>query len=162
MIDIPAVENLQKDLHFSYVVRIKLPKSHIFANGESDITLPPYKIYVKAPKKFETASPVVQSREVRTTVSAIVPTVQSKVASVLETPTPLVPQKTLADTLTAWELSIEEDSYSVEIQDSGTVVFQIASDLIGELHEEAFGTISIDTDDIFAPHIQNEKITTIL
>lgn len=157
MIDIPAVENLQKDLHFSYVVRIKLPKLHIFTNGESDITLIPYKIYVKAPKNFESARPVVRPREDKKVVSVIAPTVQKKVTSVLAKPV-----KTLSDTMTAWEWTLEEKLYAFELREDGAVVFQLNSDLTDELHDTSFGTVQIAPDGSVSPVIQKNEILTQL
>lgn len=155
--DIPAVENLQKDLHFSYVVRIKLPKTHIFTNGESDITLLPYKIYVKVPKKFETVSPVVRIREEKKAASVIAPTVQTKVTSVLEKLA-----KTLSDTVTAWEWALEEKLYTFELREDWAVLFHMNSDLTDELHDTSFGILQIAPDSSVSPGIQKNEILTQL
>lgn len=153
--DIPAVENLEKDLHFSYVVRIKLPKWHIFTDGESGTTLTPYRVYVKVPREIQTAAPVVRPREEEKTVSPIIPTIQTKVTSVLEKPA-----KTLLDTITAWELSIEEKSFSVELQEDGVVIFQLNTEFMNELHESQFATLRVDELGVMTPDIGSEDIQT--
>jgi hypothetical protein len=153
--------------HFIYRLTITLPIGYSFPNGKTKMTLEE-KIYCEADPDPEEITQWLQNTHAHHTVVwaptiRTIPAVKTQVTTVLEAPTPLIFQKTLSDTFTAWELSLESNSYSAELKEDGTVVFQLVSDLLAELHDDTFRTITIWKDNSmshsFTPELDGQLQT---
>lgn len=72
------------------------------------------------------------------------------VTSVLETALPK--EKSLADTVTAWEMAAEEGSITPELIDN-EVFFHLPRELVDELHDASFEVLQITPDGTINPDI---------
>ncbi len=163
---IPPVFGQDIKGHFIYRFTIQLPSGYTFPDGKTRTVLEE-KIYAEADPTPEEQAENERRKKAKTapinTPSSIpgvvVPTVQASVASVLEVANSSK-QKTIDDTITAWELSIEENSFSVELQEDGVVIFQLNNEFINELHESQFATLRVDVLGVITPDIGSEEIQT--
>jgi len=86
------------------------------------------------------------------TTTSLTPVVKTVVTSVLETPN-FPKQKTLADTVTAWEIAAGEPSFAPELRYDGIVVFHLPGELADELHDASFETLQIGLEGTINPDI---------
>lgn len=121
---IPVVLGKNMDGHFVYRLTINLPNGYIFEGNQKTRIVLEERIYATAELTPEEQVEDERRKKAKTApISAspfipgvVVPTVQASVTSVLEVETS-PKQKTLDDTITAWELSLEEKSYSSQFHE---------------------------------------------
>lgn len=62
-------------------------------------------------------------------------------------------QKTVADTVTAWELVIQEGLITPELREDGVVIFRLPDEFVDELHDASFEVLQITPEGTIHPDI---------